>query len=241
MSSHPSGRLKKFEPLDTRDFVPFGEEYEDLSIENIKEACEQFYNAPQGSCDVLASDRGPSCTKMEQIKGKKVYFIRFLPPNECNSTQKQHGTGQTSTSVPISPSKTEEIDSNINAAACHTKYPKSVSIGDLLRAGKIFWPPQKKSLSLEMFDVENCEWVKSSVLSVEIEETKFDSGTFRDAFRAKCVDKSSNLSGEWVIKKYKEEAITTIQEQLQMTVENHTCKQVQMQCCRPKFNCMLCS
>ena len=86
MSSHPRGRLKKFEPLDTRDFVPFGEEYEELSLEKIKEACEQFYNAPQGSCDVPTSDRGPSCTKMEQIKGKKVYFIRFLPPNECNST-----------------------------------------------------------------------------------------------------------------------------------------------------------
>ena len=47
-----------FEPLDTRDSVPFGEEYEELFLENIKEACEQFYNAPQGSFDVLASDRG---------------------------------------------------------------------------------------------------------------------------------------------------------------------------------------
>lgn len=103
-----------------------------------------------------------------------------------------------------------------------------MSIGDLLRAGKLVRPPLKKDLSVEMFDVENCKWVKCSVLSVEIEETKFDSGAFRDAFRAKCVDKSCYLSGEWVIKKYKEEAVTTIQEQLQMTVENHTRKQVQM-------------
>ena len=73
MSSTASGRLKKFEPLDTRDFVPFGE-YDDLTIENIKEACEKYYQAPEGSCDILASDRGPSCTKLEQIKGKKVYF-----------------------------------------------------------------------------------------------------------------------------------------------------------------------
>ena len=79
MSSTASGRLKKYEPLDTRDFVPFGD-YDELSIDNVKDACEQFYKAPQGSCDILASDRGASCTKNEQIKGKKVYFIRFLQP-----------------------------------------------------------------------------------------------------------------------------------------------------------------
>ena len=141
---------------------------------------------------------------MEQIKGKKVYSTRFLPPNKCNFTQKRVGVcraSATSTSVPISPSKNKEIDST-NVTPSQTKYPKSVSIGDLLHAGKLVRPPQKKALNLEMFDVENCKWVKSSVLSVEIEETKFDSGTFRDAFRAKCDEKSSSLSGEWVIKKY---------------------------------------
>ena len=42
MSSTVSARLKKFEPLDTQDFVPFGE-YDDLTIENVKEACEKYY------------------------------------------------------------------------------------------------------------------------------------------------------------------------------------------------------
>ena len=77
MSSTASGRLKKFEPLNTRDFVPFGE-YDDLTIENIKEACKKYYQAPGGSCDILASDRGPSCTKLEQVKGKKVSFNQNL-------------------------------------------------------------------------------------------------------------------------------------------------------------------
>lgn len=48
MSSTASGRLKKYEPLDTRDFAPFGD-YDELTIENVKDACEQFYKAPQGS------------------------------------------------------------------------------------------------------------------------------------------------------------------------------------------------
>ena len=34
MSSTASGRLKKFEPFDTWDFVPFGD-YDDLTIKNI--------------------------------------------------------------------------------------------------------------------------------------------------------------------------------------------------------------
>ena len=87
MSSTASGRLKKFEPLDTRDFFPFGD-YDDLTIANIKEACEKYYQAPEGSCDILVSDRGPSCTKLEQIKGKKVCFIRFLPPKSTDVAPK---------------------------------------------------------------------------------------------------------------------------------------------------------
>ena len=57
MSPNASGRLKKYEPLDTRDFIPF-DDYEELTIDNVKEACEKFYRSPEGSCDILASDRG---------------------------------------------------------------------------------------------------------------------------------------------------------------------------------------
>ena len=89
MSSTASGRLKKFEPLDTRDLVPFSE-YDDLTIENIKEACEKYYQALEGSCDSLALDRGPSCTKLEQMTkpksgivpnaGQPLFEERFAPP-----------------------------------------------------------------------------------------------------------------------------------------------------------------
>ena len=163
---------------------------------------------------------------MEQIKGKKVYFIRFLPPTEQNMSKQPRVMG--SNSAPISPSKIADIDGN-HPATRKTVYPKSVSIGDLLRVGKLVRPPQLTTLTLEMFDVEKCEWTKTHLtLSVEIEENKFDSGAFRDVFRAKCRDTSSGLAGEWVIKKYRDEAVATIKEQLQMTVEDHTRKQVQM-------------
>ena len=76
MSSTALGRLKKCEPLDPRDFVPF-KDYEELNLENIKEACERFYNAPAGSCYLLTSDRGPLSPQFEQIKGREVFFIRL--------------------------------------------------------------------------------------------------------------------------------------------------------------------
>ena len=45
MSCHPTGRQKKYEALDTRDFVDFSNN-DELSIENIRLACEAHYNAP---------------------------------------------------------------------------------------------------------------------------------------------------------------------------------------------------
>ena len=44
---------------DTRDFVPFNNYYQ-LSVENIKSACKEYYYSPRDFCDLLGSDREPS-------------------------------------------------------------------------------------------------------------------------------------------------------------------------------------
>jgi hypothetical protein len=171
-----SRRLKKYEPLDTRDFVPFSE-YDELSIENIKEACEQFYNAPQGTCDILASDRGPSCTKIEQIKGKKVYFIRFLQPTD--SSHVNIGTGvkvghQVKSAPAVSPSKSTHSHDQGTVTTTPTVYPKSLSISDLMKADKFVKPPKTAVLRLEFFDVQRCCWSTSSTsMTLEIDEKPF--------------------------------------------------------------------
>lgn len=73
-------------------------------------------------------------------------------------------------------------------------------------------------------------WVKSSTLKVLIEAKEFASGAFRDAFLAKPTGENPvHLSvSDWVVKKYKETAIPTIINDLKMSVEDHTRKQVQM-------------
>ena len=146
MSNTASGRpKKKFEPLDTRNFVPFGN-YDELNIENIKDTCERFYKAPIGSCDNLASDRGPSCTRLEQLKGKKYYHIRFLPPGDVVGVERK----QSAASEPASPPKGMRC---ANLLENQTLVPKSVSLDDLLRVGKFVKPKQKVLLHLEQFDV----------------------------------------------------------------------------------------
>ena len=231
MSSTASGRPKTFEPLDTRDFVPFGD-YDDLTIANIREACEKYYQAPEGSCDILAPVRGPSCTKLEQIKGKKVYFIRFLPPKSTDVAPK---LGQQLFEDSLAPAKvTMSVPSPMktsgNLPALHSMvFPKSVSITDLLKADKLVKPPSTNItvLDLESFDVAEMKWVKCGSLTLEIEETRFAHGAFRDAFRATTIGKDAAQTA-WVVKRYQEEAVKTIKDDLGMSLEDHTRKQVQM-------------
>ena len=81
MSPIPSVIMKKYKPLDTRDFVPFTGFYE-LSLENRKIVLERYYHLPKNSCDVFVSGKGPSCTRFEEIKGKKLFLVRFLENRE---------------------------------------------------------------------------------------------------------------------------------------------------------------
>ena len=139
-----SGRLKKCEPLDTRDFVPF-EDYEELNLENIKESCERFYNAPAGSCDILASDRGPLCFQFEQIKGLKVLLIRIHKTKEnANRTFRAPEASFEHTLAP--PKSVAASPSWVKRVTTGTVVHKSVSIAPLLRGGKLVKPLKTTTL-----------------------------------------------------------------------------------------------
>ena len=168
MSPSASGRLKKFEPVDTRDFVPFSD-FTELSIDNIKQACERFYKAPERSCDILASDRGPSCTKMEQLKGKKVYYIRFIDTIDKKVTTEET-TQETDfpTSTPLIPVRDPTCTNQVKS-----KFAKSISIGELLKAGKLVRKVAPSMLELEDFNIDSGIWEKKGCLELVIEETKF--------------------------------------------------------------------
>ena len=87
MSSVASGQLKKYEPLETKEFEPFND-YEELTIDNIKDACEHFYHALLNPCDMLVSGRSPPCTKFEQTKKEKSLLHTFLTTQKQEPTQR---------------------------------------------------------------------------------------------------------------------------------------------------------
>ena len=80
----------------------------------------------ENSCDVLASDHEPSCSRIEQLKGKKCYLIRFL---EDIKSHREEGECHKRSSTPCkTPPK---------ISLTPTKYAACISLTDILRAGKL--------------------------------------------------------------------------------------------------------
>ena len=232
MSSEPTGRSKKYDPLETREFVDFSN-FEELTIGNIKMACESHYNAPRGSCDVLLSDRGPSCFLTEQIQQKKSYLVRFINPDDGVMRKQPKlmpqmvGSSLGNRSEFEKPQKRRHTSSFSlsQSQVPESTFPKSVSIGDILKARKLVKPPDTREvkLTLETFGVSESSWIKSGTKIYSMEKSKFSEGGFREAYMA-----TSEENEKWVIKVYKEGTVEVIKDSLDMSPEDHTRKQVQM-------------
>jgi len=53
-----------------------------LTLPAIKKSCERFFtdrNANGATCDVLQSERGPSCLRLRQVRLEKTIHVRFAP------------------------------------------------------------------------------------------------------------------------------------------------------------------
>ena len=128
-------------------------------------------------------------------------------------------------SLPSTAFKNEDVSMPVSK---ETKFPASISIGELLQAGKLVKPKPKEEavLQLEQFDVKTREWHYKGNLELAIESTKFDSGAFRDAFKGEEINKQGGKV--WVVKLYNDKATNTIRDDLCSTLEDHARKQVQM-------------
>ena len=72
----------------------------------------------------------------------------------------------------------------VQPAFAETYFPASVSISELLQAGKLVRPKEKQraTISLEMFDVKSGEWTVETTMDLLVEVEKVAYGGFRDAF-----------------------------------------------------------
>ena len=68
LTAEPDNK-QTFRPVQPREFVEFSND--DLTLENLKIACVEHIGYPVGSCDVLVSNKDPSCTNINQIPHRK--------------------------------------------------------------------------------------------------------------------------------------------------------------------------
>ena len=97
-----------------------------------------------------------------------------------------------------------------------------------LKAGKLVIPKQEivSELVLEYFEISEQIWMKKDVKKFHIQKEKFAEGGFRNAFKAYSLEKSK--SNMWVTKKFKPSAWKNVADIYNMSLEEHTRKQVQM-------------
>ena len=60
LSAEVSGKAQKYTRVGPREFVSYQDNDGELTIEGVKEACEKHFALEHMSCDILASDQGPS-------------------------------------------------------------------------------------------------------------------------------------------------------------------------------------
>ena len=153
LSAEPKGNSMKYAKQGPRKFVLF--EYDEVRLENIKRACKVHYRENLTTCDILASEQGPSCSRLDQIPNFKVIYVCFIMPEPGKSilsetleldpfeSQPQHKKMLKSV---ISRSVVSPVSTAKSIA--FSAVPKSLSVVDILKFGKIIKPVEKKILNI---------------------------------------------------------------------------------------------
>ena len=175
------------------------------------------------SCDVLASDRGPSCTKMSHLPNFKLIHIRFLKsvspaPTSCFkpsitslsiSSLRRKGSSLSvrphlfaASTLSLSVLPPAIATSTVSKQHESEAYRKSLPVSHMLRLGKVICSEKKESQSVRISDflLSSMEWGNNNTISLYIDEEPLASGAFRGAYKARI---SSTEKGKtYVIKKY---------------------------------------
>ena len=211
LSVKPKGNSIKSAKYDLREFVLF--EYSKVTLENIKRGCKVHYRENLTTCDILISDQGPSCSRLDQIPSFKVIYVNSilsealeLDPIGSQPQYKKIRKSCFSYSVVSPVSTAKSIVSSV--------VPKSLSSVDMLEFGKIIKTIEKKILNVvvEEFDIESTEWVALGLVSFRAEIAHFGEGGFRYAFKASGSSNPHKFrDAAYVIKRYKVSALENIE------------------------------
>ena len=247
LANEATGKAQKFERRGPQQFVAFP--FENVTISNIVDACNMHFKGQLigMTCDVLAGERGPSCSRVDQLPNLKVIHVRFLPLEKhsafplglCDDIIDSGGSQgdrssiaslECSMSARIGPAKSLALVPRKRKADNSLKIscPKSLSVTQMLKLGKAIskTAQPRTTIAISQFDLENMAWSSSTLVNFEIQEKELGRGAFRCAFKGIC--KSPPYKDkEFVVKYYLPDTIDMIS-QVNDTVEGHARKSIQM-------------
>lgn len=221
LSSNVEGKCQKYSRIGPLTFVPLEKE---ATLENMKAACKAHFGTDL-DCDLLAGERGPSYTDVNQIENWKVLHVRFVEGLPASANKRPlESRGHQSEPTRDSPRKNESCPRV--AKSVKSSVVPSVSLSQMLKLGKVIVPQTDVvTLQLEEFSIANMEWLEPFEVTISLQRKPFAHGAFREAFLAK--DIAGLPKGKYVLKKYMEKEVKGI-EDLFGTIEAHTRKSVQL-------------
>ena len=233
LSAEVSGKAQKYFRSGAHEFVPF-DEFNEISIENIKKACMKHYGMPDTMCcDMLAGEQGPSCSSMKQLLSLKVIHVRFIEftgaPNMADVGDDGPARKQikkNDKTYDKNPGPSAALSEPCTSQGRRSKFvPRSLSVAEILRLGKLI-TKTTDVIDVHHFDMTDMVWSgKATPVKFNIEREPFGTGDFQKAFKASG---SGEYKGStWVVKRYLENAKKDILE-LGQSLEEHTKKVVQM-------------
>ena len=150
LSSESKTTTMKFTRESPREFVEY--DYDEILPENIKQACAQHFKEKR-NCDVLASEQGPTCTRLDQLPSLNLIFIRFTTP----ASIKNNDSASESWTL-TSPMKKAKSFEN-KAIEKKSFIPKSLSVIDMVKLGQLIRNKERSSAKflIQKFNMENNE------------------------------------------------------------------------------------
>ena len=207
LSNIATGKSMKYERIGPQEFVSYP--YEELTLENMKNACLEHFKErliDNGmEADILASQNGPSCSKLSHLKNYNLIFVRFVlsamsssvPSISVFETLKKAKRRNSSPPSVLNQQKEEQ----------KIHYPKSVSVSKMLKLGteismKLNTPDK---VDLINFDIDKMEWGHPQHIELFIDKNHFAQGGFRSVHKAKTADGKI-----YVLKKFRPDIILEI-------------------------------
>ena len=243
LSSSVKGKAQKYSRIGPREFIPY--KNSDITIDGIKQAClihfqRKGHIGKAMEVDILAGERGPTCTSLHQIPDLKLIHVRFIPRlvevDKVGVSMRSLGPRKdVSSSISLSVrnnnysrhAKSAESPPKSSTVKRSQTFPKSLSLSTMLNLGRVAKTPSDLSvIDVSTFHVDNLTWTLiSDKAEFLIENPHFVEGGFRRAYEATSPTPKFGKK-EWVVKKYLPSTLKTI-EQTNQTIESYTKKTVQ--------------